>query len=73
MLRSILYDAVKQRQVLPASLVIDGVRRTTKDPIKGGGMADIYQGELNDKTVALKVLRYFEIDEGAYRVCRVLK
>ncbi|KAJ6489033.1 kinase-like domain-containing protein [Mycena sanguinolenta] len=53
--------------LLPSSLMIHGLRNTTKDPVSGGAFADVYKEQLRGNWVALKRLRVFGTD-GAENV-----
>ncbi|TFK43199.1 hypothetical protein BDQ12DRAFT_168524 [Crucibulum laeve] len=46
--------------LLPSSLFIEGVELRERDPIDGGGFADIYRGSYRGKDVALKRIRIFQ-------------
>ena len=44
---------------LPNFLFISGVRRVGENPVGGGGFADVWEGEVFGRRVALKVIRIF--------------
>ncbi|KIK53361.1 hypothetical protein GYMLUDRAFT_104262, partial [Collybiopsis luxurians FD-317 M1] len=51
---------------LPSSLIIYDIQREGKNPVAGGGFADIWRGCWNEKLVCVKVLRLtIEQDEKA--------
>lgn len=58
-LKELLYDLVKDSNIIPSSMVINGVRKTREAAIASGGMADIFQGEeeTTGRILALKVPR----------------
>ncbi|TDL20548.1 kinase-like protein [Rickenella mellea] len=53
-------DLMVETGILPRGLTITNARRVDKDPISGGGFADVWRGELWGKPVAMKVLRIFQ-------------
>ena len=63
---------------IPPYLLLSGVRRLDKDPIAGGGFADVWRGKLHGEVVALKVLRDFDwasrtgSAQGAPKACVTL-
>ena len=44
----------------PSTLFVRGVERIGKNAVTGGGFADIWRGKIDNKIVALKVLRIFD-------------
>jgi hypothetical protein len=74
--RHALYLLVKlasNSNILPTSLFVSGVDiGAVRDPIHGGGFADIYQGRFEGMDVAVKKLRFHGGDrEQLHRVRRV--
>lgn len=63
----ILKKIVTHRGVLPRYLFQYNIKRTERNPIAGGGFADVWRGELRGKTVALKVLRTFEYNSNGFK------
>ncbi|KIK59358.1 hypothetical protein GYMLUDRAFT_245426 [Collybiopsis luxurians FD-317 M1] len=62
---SLLRHLTRRFQILPSSLIINGIKREGQNPVAGGGFADIWRGSLNGKPVCLKVLRLIvEPDEN---------
>ena len=60
--------------ILPSSLSIVGVDNCGKEPVTGGGFADIFRASYQGKDVALKRLRDFQVyqqREIIHRVCRL--
>ncbi|TDL22512.1 kinase-like protein [Rickenella mellea] len=57
---SFIRKLVARTGVLPDHLFLEGVRRIGKNPLIGGGFADVWRGECNGEPVALKVLRVFQ-------------
>ncbi|KDQ51570.1 hypothetical protein JAAARDRAFT_62452 [Jaapia argillacea MUCL 33604] len=58
--RRLLINLVKESQQLPPSLFIkETVDNYGKDPIAGGGFADIFKGLCGGKAVAMKRVRFF--------------
>ncbi|KDQ49915.1 hypothetical protein JAAARDRAFT_613253 [Jaapia argillacea MUCL 33604] len=58
--RRLLTNLAKQSGELPPSLFLcEGVDRPGKDPVHGGGFADIYKGTYGDQCIALKRIRMF--------------
>jgi hypothetical protein len=55
---------------LPSSLYVRGVDiGTDRDPVSHGGFADIFQGQYNGRTVALKRLRVcFPSESSVFKV-----
>ncbi|TDL24377.1 kinase-like protein [Rickenella mellea] len=51
---------VKSSACLPDCLMLSGVRRTGKDPVAGGGFADVWTGYLASTPVAIKALRIYD-------------
>ncbi|TDL15519.1 kinase-like protein [Rickenella mellea] len=45
---------------LPDCLMLSGVKRSGKDPVAGGGFADIWTGYFDSNSVAIKALRIYE-------------
>ncbi|KAJ4470808.1 kinase-like domain-containing protein [Lentinula aciculospora] len=55
---SLICYLVKKLRALPLSLlVIKDVKRVGRNPVAGGGFADIWRGNMNGEAVCLKVLR----------------
>ncbi|KAJ7248246.1 kinase-like domain-containing protein, partial [Mycena haematopus] len=52
---------------LPSSLSIQGVEQRSQHPVAGGGFGDIYKAVYQSKSVALKQLRFFQIDTDQKR------
>ncbi|KAJ3829203.1 kinase-like domain-containing protein [Lentinula raphanica] len=71
---SLICYLVKRIRALPLSLlVIKDVARVGRNPVAGGGFADVWRGTMNGQAVCLKVLRLVtEQDEEArtVRFCR---
>jgi len=65
LLERALRKMVNKTGVLPKYLFQYRVKRIGRNPIAGGGFADVWRGELRGKVVALKVLRHFEQTEDA--------
>jgi hypothetical protein len=56
---------------MPSSLFISGVKLLEKDPVVGGGFADIFKASYDGQAVALKRLRFFQTSQdlqGIYKV-----
>ncbi|KDQ56783.1 hypothetical protein JAAARDRAFT_132054 [Jaapia argillacea MUCL 33604] len=47
--------------LVPASLFASGVSLPDRDPVAGGGFADVYSAELSGQRVALKRMRLFQL------------
>lgn len=60
-----LRKIVNKTGKLPEYLFQNQVKRLGRNPITGGGFADVWRGDLHGKVVALKVLRHFEQTEDA--------
>ncbi|PBK89471.1 hypothetical protein ARMGADRAFT_935652 [Armillaria gallica] len=58
------------RNIVPSSLFLRDVIREGKNPVGGGGFADIWKGHLHDTHVCLKVLRVFCPEEQKAKVLR---
>lgn len=71
--RQITRKIVRQTGVPPSSLVLQSVKKTSKDAISGGGFSDVYKGEYEGKIVALKVPRMFTTEENRLNVQSVRK
>ncbi|KAJ3753816.1 kinase-like domain-containing protein, partial [Lentinula raphanica] len=69
---SLICYLVKRIRALPLSLlVIKDVARVGRNPVAGGGFADVWRGTMNGQAVCLKVLRLVtEQDEEARTVVR---
>ncbi|TDL17541.1 kinase-like protein [Rickenella mellea] len=50
----------KSTACYPDSLILGSVCRIGKDPMAGGGFADVWKGRFGEKTVALKAFRIFQ-------------
>ncbi|TDL15521.1 kinase-like protein, partial [Rickenella mellea] len=55
-----LTHLAKSSACLPDSLMLSGVKRTGRDPVAGGGFADVWTGYLDSTPVAIKALRIYE-------------
>ncbi|TDL24383.1 kinase-like protein [Rickenella mellea] len=51
---------VKSSSCLPDCLMLSGVQRTGKDPVAGGGFADVWTGYFGSTPVAIKALRIYD-------------
>ncbi|KLO08915.1 kinase-like protein [Schizopora paradoxa] len=60
-----LRKIVNRTGILPKYLFQHEAKRQGRNPIAGGGFADVWLGQLHGKLVALKVLRHFEQSEDA--------
>ncbi|TDL13627.1 kinase-like protein, partial [Rickenella mellea] len=49
----------KKFSCYPDCLILEGVERTGKDPVAGGGFADVWKGTWGGQPVALKALRIY--------------
>lgn len=58
LLSNLLFRGRKEGH-LPSRFYVKDVIRVGKDPVAGGGFADVWRGEWDKKPVALKVLRVF--------------
>jgi hypothetical protein len=58
--RRFMRQMARHSQILPPSLFVTGVLRSSAEVLAGGGPSDIYQGVYRGHTVALKVLRTFD-------------
>ncbi|TFK53118.1 kinase-like protein [Heliocybe sulcata] len=58
--------------LLPPALFLNGIRQIGEFPVAGGGMADVYKGEMDGRAVALKVFREFQYN-GAEEKARKQK
>ncbi|KDQ57341.1 hypothetical protein JAAARDRAFT_79069 [Jaapia argillacea MUCL 33604] len=56
----VLFKLSEHCENLPSTLFIKGVKLRQRNPITGGGFADIFQASHNDTIVALKRLRFFQ-------------
>ncbi|KAJ7733520.1 kinase-like domain-containing protein [Mycena metata] len=52
----------RYKDILPPRIFIRTLKREGKNPVAGGGYADIWKGSAEDKTVCIKVLRVFLSD-----------
>ena len=50
---------------------VGNVERIGKDPIAGGGFADVWRGYHSDREVALKVIRVYGQTESGEQILRV--
>jgi hypothetical protein len=57
--------------LLPASINITGVTDCGKEPVSGGGFADVFQATYQGKRVALKRLRDFQMNQQRQKNHRV--
>ena len=59
-----IWKLSRKSNQLPSSLEVkDGLRKTEKYPVGGGGFADVWKGELKGQgEVAIKALRIFSKD-----------
>ncbi|TDL15389.1 kinase-like protein [Rickenella mellea] len=62
----VIFDLVSKTGILPSHLFICGARRVGRNPVIGGGFADVWRGELRGEPVALKVLRIFQRGEADF-------
>ncbi|THH32824.1 hypothetical protein EUX98_g1317 [Antrodiella citrinella] len=62
-LRRLLIKLSKASGVLPSHLFLDEIRCFNRDPVAGGGFADICRGTYYAQPVALKRLRVFKTNE----------
>src|SRR5882762_3206991 len=69
--RRLLVKLSENCGILPSSLSIVGIRNCGKDPVAGGGFADIFQASYQGKDVALKRLRYFQAHQQREKIHRV--
>ncbi|KDQ55759.1 hypothetical protein JAAARDRAFT_133505 [Jaapia argillacea MUCL 33604] len=53
--------------VLPSALHIDGVQFMSRDPVAGGGFADIFRGTYHETVVAVKRLRFYTFSDANRR------
>lgn len=49
----------RSKMILPPRMVIDNLKRVGKNPVDGGGFADVWKGTVQNDQVCLKVLRIF--------------
>ena len=63
---NILFDLVSRRQILPSCLILSNISLKTdvSSPAAGGGFADVWEGDYDGRSVALKVLRDFNNSAG---------
>ncbi|KAL5480351.1 hypothetical protein ACEPAI_1621 [Sanghuangporus weigelae] len=54
-----LKSAAEKRGILPSNIFLSGVHRVGSSPVHGGGFADVWKGEYEGRTVALKILRIY--------------
>jgi hypothetical protein len=59
------------RNIFPSSLYIKSVKLLGREPVSGGGFADVFAGQWKGKDVALKRIRVFKGDEGFRTVTSV--
>lgn len=58
-LRRLLIFLSRSWKIIPQSLYLRGIRLEDRDPVNGGGYADIFRGSFQGQRVALKRLRHF--------------
>jgi len=59
LLERFIEKIVKAKGILPRYLFLSSIRLTEAQPFSGGGYADVYKGDYCERTMALKVLRFF--------------
>lgn len=69
--RRLLVKLSENGGILPPSLTITGVENCEKEPVAGGGFADIFRASYKGEVVALKRLRDFQIHQERQVVHRV--
>lgn len=57
--------------ILPPTLSLSGIANCGKEPVNGGGFADIFRASYHGEDVALKRLREFQVHQTRERVHRV--
>jgi len=57
--------------ILPDYLFVSGVLRIGRNPLVGGGCADIWKGKFKGEPVALKVLRIFGDSQNSKKILHV--
>lgn len=57
--------------MLPPALSISGITDCGREPINGGGFADIFRAKIRGEAVALKRLRHFQVHQDREVVHRV--
>lgn len=57
--------------ILPPILSVSGIVDCSKEPVNGGGFADIFRASFHGEEVALKRLRDFQVHHERERVRRV--
>ena len=57
--------------ILPPTLGIDGITDCGREPVNGGGFADIFRASFRGEEVALKRLRDFQVQQERKLVHRV--
>ncbi|TDL20654.1 kinase-like protein [Rickenella mellea] len=62
----VIFYIVSKTGILPSRLFKCGARRVGRNPVIGGGFADVWRGELKGESVALKVLRIFQRGEADF-------
>lgn len=50
----------KRSSLYPASLILQGVERQGDSPVAGGSFGDVWMGRMDEKNVAIKVIRYLD-------------
>lgn len=66
-----LQKVVRESGQLPKYLFISGVKRIGDNPISGGGFSDVWEGEVNGKRMALKVIRRFGLASPQHELHQV--
>ncbi|KAL5514113.1 hypothetical protein ACEPAG_2874 [Sanghuangporus baumii] len=54
-----LKSAAEKRGILPSNIFLSGVHRVGSSSVHGGGFANVWKGEYEGRTVALKILRIY--------------
>jgi hypothetical protein len=57
--------------ILPSILSIAGIENCSKEPVAGGGFADIFRASYRGEDVALKRLRDFQVHQQREMIHRV--
>lgn len=57
--------------ILPPTLSVSGIINCSREPVNGGGFADIFRASFHGEEVALKRLRDFQVHHERERVRRV--
>ncbi|KLO11587.1 kinase-like protein [Schizopora paradoxa] len=66
---NLLNKLVELTGILPDGLFVNGVKRLGDNPVAGGGFADVWKGEIRGTSVALKVIRVYDLDIEFQKDC----